>query len=324
MLGFLNLNKSPGFTSHDCVAKVRRLLQMKQVGHGGTLDPDATGVLPIALGRATRLLQFLPTDKAYHGTIKLGITTTTDDLAGEVISRHPVDSTQLDLATINQALLQFHGKIDQIPPKYSAIQVDGKRLYDLARSNIAVDIPVRQVEIFEIKILSWRPGEFPELDVEIACGAGTYIRSIARDLGAVLGTGGTLAALTRTSSAGFSLDTSITLDQLATLLEKQSEAPNTQEQPLETWQPISPQIALAHLPQVILPAPLAKRWTQGQKIPYTPIINLSGEFIRVAGEDGNLLGISQVLGNPLQHLEELSPESVVLVPKVVLVPGTKD
>ncbi len=315
MLGFLNLNKSPGFTSHDCVAKVRRLLHMKQVGHGGTLDPDATGVLPIALGRATRLLQFLPTDKAYHGTIKLGITTTTDDLAGEVISRHPVDSTQLDLATINQALLQFHGKIDQIPPKYSAIQVDGKRLYDLARSNIAVDIPVRQVEIFEIKILDWRPGEFPELDVAIACGAGTYIRSIARDLGAVLGTGGTLAALTRTRSAGFSLDTSITLDQLANLLEKQ---------PLETWQPISPQVALCHLPQVILPAPLGKRWTQGQKIPHVPIINLSGEFIRVAGEDGNLLGISQVLGNPLQHLEELSPESVVLVPKVVIEPGTKN
>jgi tRNA pseudouridine55 synthase len=318
MLRFLNLNKSPGFTSHDCVAKVRRLLHMKQVGHGGTLDPDATGVLPIALGRATRLLQFLPTDKAYHGTIKLGITTTTDDLAGEVISRNPVDSTQIDLATISQALLQFHGKIDQIPPKYSAIQVEGKRLYDLARSNIDIDIPVRQVEIFEIKILAWRSGEFPELDVEIACGAGTYIRSIARDLGAVLGTGGTLAALIRTRSAGFSLDTSITLDQLATLLEKQ---PETQ---LTTWQPISPQVALRHLPQVILPAPLAKRWTQGQKIPHVPIINLSGEFIRVAGEDGNLLGISQVLGNPLMNPEELSPESVVLVPKVVLEPGTKN
>jgi len=319
MLGFLNLNKSPGFTSHDCVAKVRRLLQMKQVGHGGTLDPDATGVLPIALGRATRLLQFLPTDKAYHGTIKLGMTTTTDDLAGEIISRHPVNSTQLDLTTINQALLQFHGKIDQIPPKYSAIQVEGKRLYDLARSNIAVDIPVRKVEIFEIKILDWRSSEFPELDVEIACGAGTYIRSIARDLGAVLGTGGTLAALTRTRSAGFSLDTSITLDQLATILDT-SNHPHTQKQQLETWQPISPEVALSHLPQVILPAPLGKRWTQGQKIPHIPIINLSGEFIRVAGEDGNLLGISQVVGHP----EGLSPESVVLVPKVVLVPGTKN
>lgn len=317
MLGFLNLNKSPGFTSHDCVAKVRRLLRMKQVGHGGTLDPDATGVLPIALGRATRLLQFLPTDKAYHGTIKLGITTTTDDLAGEVISSNPVDP-QLDLATINQALLQFHGKIDQIPPKYSAIQVEGKRLYDLARSNIAVDIPVRQVEIFQIKILDWRSSEFPELDVEIACGAGTYIRSIARDLGAVLGTGGTLAALTRTRSASFSLDTSITLDQLATILDTSND-PNSQQQ-LEPWQPISPQVALRHLPQVILPAPLAKRWTQGQKIPHVPIINLSGEFIRVAGEDGNLLGISQVVGNS----EGLSPESVVLVPKVVLVPGTKN
>ncbi len=297
MLGFLNLHKSQGFTSHDCVAKVRRILRMKQVGHGGTLDPDAIGVLPIALGRATRLLQFLPTDKAYIGTIKLGIVTTTDDLAGEVITSQPV--TDLDLATIPQALEKFQGKISQIPPRYSAIQVGGKRLYDLARTGVAIDVPVREVEIFGIKILDWRPQEFPELDVEIACGAGTYIRSIARDLGEILGTGGTLAALSRTRSAGFSLDDGISLTELETQL--------------ESWQPIAPQIALRHLPELVLPPDLAKRWTQGQKIPHPePSPNLVGEFIRITEDTGDLLGISQIMVSPLD-------QQLILVPKVVLV-----
>ncbi len=302
MQGFLNLYKAQGFTSHDCVAKVRRILRMKQVGHGGTLDPDAIGVLPIALGRATRLLQFLPTDKAYIGTIKLGIVTTTDDLAGEVISSQPV--TDLDLATITQALAKFEGKIFQIPPRYSAIQVGGKRLYDLARAGVAIDVPVRQVEILGIKILDWRPQEFPELDVEIACGAGTYIRSIARDLGEILGTGGTLAALKRTRSAGFSLDDSITLPDLETQL--------------DSWQPIAPQIALRHLPELLLPPDLAKRWTQGQKIPLPePITNLAGEFVRIAEEtkteeNRDLLGISEVMISSLD-------QQLILVPKVVLV-----
>ena len=297
MLGFLNLQKSQGFTSHDCVAKVRRILQMKQVGHGGTLDPDAVGVLPIALGRATRLLQFLPTDKTYIGTIKLGIVTTTDDLAGEVITSQPV--AELNLATITQALEKFHGKISQIPPKYSAIQVGGKRLYDLARSGVAIDLPVREVEILGIKILDWRSQEFPELEVEINCGAGTYIRSIARDLGEILGTGGTLAALQRTRSAGFNLADSITLLDL--------------EAELNSWEPIPPQIALRHLPELILPPDLAKRWTQGQKIPHpAPLTNLSGEFIRISEETGDLLGISQVMISPLD-------QQVILVPKVVLV-----
>ena len=297
MLGFLNLQKSQGFTSHDCVAKVRRILQMKQVGHGGTLDPDAVGVLPIALGRATRLLQFLPTDKTYIGTIKLGIVTTTVDLAGEVITSQPV--AELNLATITQALEKFQGKISQIPPKYSAIQVGGKRLYDLARSGVAIDLPVREVEILGIKILDWRSQEFPELEVEINCGAGTYIRSIARDLGEILGTGGTLAALQRTRSAGFNLADSITLLDL--------------EAELNSWEPIPPQIALRHLPELILPPDLAKRWTQGQKIPHpAPLTNLSGEFIRISEETGDLLGISQVMISPLD-------QQVILVPKVVLV-----
>ena len=124
--GFLNLNKSVGFTSHDCVAKVRRLLNLKRVGHAGTLDPAATGVLPIALGRATRLLRYLPQDKAYHATIRFGLTTATDDLEGNVLSSQSVPWLTLEAVTAKLPL--FEGKIQQVPPNYSAIQVQGKRL----------------------------------------------------------------------------------------------------------------------------------------------------------------------------------------------------
>ena len=172
---------------------MRRLLRLKRVGHGGTLDPAATGVLPIALGKATRLLQFLRQDKAYRATIQLGITTTTDDLEGEIIASQATVGLRRD--QVLRALQLFEGTIQQVPPSYSAIQVQGKRLYDLARAGEKVEVPARTVEVFKIEILDWRPGDFSELDVAIACGSGTYIRAIARDLGASLQTGGTLAAL---------------------------------------------------------------------------------------------------------------------------------
>ncbi|MEO0843648.1 MAG: tRNA pseudouridine(55) synthase TruB, partial [Cyanobacteria bacterium J06643_5] len=208
MFGFLNLDKPFDWTSHDCVAKTRRLLRIKKVGHAGTLDPAATGVLPIAIGKATRLLQYLPSDKAYKATIRLGVQTTTDDLQGEVIHQQFVNG--LNLETVKAALEKFQGKIEQIPPSYSAIQVGGKRLYDLARKGEKIEVPVRTVEVFSIDILDWRESDFPELDVNISCGGGTYIRAIARDLGAVLETGGTLAALRRTVSSGFNLADSMT------------------------------------------------------------------------------------------------------------------
>ena len=212
MQGFLNLNKPAGFTSHDCVARVRRLLRFKRVGHAGTLDPAATGVLPIALGKATRLLQFLPSQKAYQARIRFGVTTSTDDLEGETLTIQSVPELQLE--DIQRILPQFIGKIEQIPPRYSAIQVQGKRLYDLARKGEVVEVPTRTVEVFQIEILNWFPGEFPELDVAIACGSGTYIRSIARDLGSMVKTGATLASLVRTESSGFDLKNSVDLETL--------------------------------------------------------------------------------------------------------------
>jgi tRNA pseudouridine55 synthase len=277
MQGFLNLNKPFGWTSHDCVAKTRKLLRLKRVGHAGTLDPAATGVLPIAFGKATRLLQYLPEEKAYKATIRLGVRTTTDDLEGEIIASQPC--TGLSLELVKSALPQFIGKIEQIPPIYSAIQVQGKRLYNLARQGENVEVPVRTVEVFQIEILDWREAEFPELDVAIACGVGTYIRAIARDLGVALQTGGTLAALTRTQSSGFDLANSLTFSDLETQLQA------------ETFQPILPDTPLQHLPSITLSAISSLKWCQGQRVPVTP--NLGG-FCRVYNEDERFLGIGQL------------------------------
>lgn len=290
MDGFLNLHKPEGFTSHDCVAKLRRLLKLKRIGHAGTLDPAATGVLPIALGRATRLLQFLRSDKAYRATIRFGQTTTTDDLEGKVLTSQP--APDLELQSVQQALPKFQGVIQQVPPAYSAIQVQGKRLYDLARSGVEVAVPSRQVEVFQIQVLGWRSGDFPELELAIACGAGTYIRAIARDLGQMLGMGGTLAALVRTRSSGFELGDSLTFAVLEAQLQQQR------------YQPIAPEVALTHLPPVTLPPDIAKRWCQGQRIAFeTP---QTGDVVRVQTETDQFLGIGAWTG-----------ENLVLSPKLV-------
>ena len=300
MDGFINLKKLPDWTSHDCVAKVRRILQTKKVGHGGTLDPAAVGVLPIAIGKATRLLQYLPVGKAYRAIIRLGVETTTDDLAGEVIYSTPVAA--LTSQQIEAALATFIGEIVQTPPMYSAIQVNGQRLYKLARAGEVVEVPTRQVTIDTIEILNWTPGDFPELEVQIACGGGTYIRSIARDLGVQLDTRGVLAFLERNASCGLQLADSITLEELE------------QQQQAGTFKPISPDRALAHLPKVtLLNAELIKFWSQGKRLPVEqleltpPTAVLSGYF-QVVGEH-QCLGIGE-----FRHIDGAQ----LLVPQTVL------
>ncbi|WP_017659168.1 tRNA pseudouridine(55) synthase TruB [Baaleninema simplex] len=293
LAGFLNLDKPQGWTSHDCVAKVRRLLKLKKVGHGGTLDPMATGVLPIAVGKATRLIQYLPSGKAYNATVRFGVRTTTDDLEGETISVKP--NSGVTLESVRQAIPQFIGSIAQIPPKYSAIQVDGKRLYDLARAGEDVEVPSRQVEISSIDILDWRNGEFPEVDLAIACGGGTYIRAIARDLGEVLGSGATLAQLLRTHSSGFSIAESWTIDRLAETVENNE------------LQLFPPESALKHLPSLSLPETLAQRWRQGQRLQLDDV-QPGSEFVAVFDEMGTFLGVGT--WKPNQALPVLAPKMV--------------
>jgi tRNA pseudouridine55 synthase len=283
--GFINLQKLPDWTSHDCVAKVRRILNMKKVGHGGTLDPAAVGVLPIAIGKATRLLQYLPEGKGYRAIIRFGVQTTTDDLAGEIVYSEPVPS--LTVAQIRAVIPEFVGEVLQTPPIYSAIQVNGQRLYKLAREGKVIEVPTRTVTISRIEILNWTSGDFPELEVQIACGGGTYIRSIAHDLGVKLGTQGVLAFLERNASCGLQLSNSITLEELA------------QQQQAGIFEPILADRALAHLPTVTLgDAKLIKFWGQGKRLPLSqitliPIDSMLSGFFKVIGEE-RCLGVGEI------------------------------
>ena len=251
MFGLINLNKPAGFTSHDCVAKLRKLLNTKKVGHGGTLDPAATGVLPVAIGKATRLLQFLPESKAYRARIRLGVTTTTDDLEGEVIQS--TTEVNLEDSQIITSLNKFIGTIEQVPPIYSAIKKDGKKLYELARKGEQITVAPRTVKITKIELLNIDRTNGYEIEVNINCGAGTYIRSIARDLGEQLGVGGTLASLVRTQSCGMQLDNSVTFAEIETSLQQQ------------TFTLIEPSLVL-NLDAVYLSDRDSQLWSQGQLI----------------------------------------------------------
>lgn len=297
LLGFANLNKPAGVSSHDCINRVRRSLGIKRVGHGGTLDPLATGVLPVAVGRATRLLRFLPEGKAYRATIRLGVRTATDDLEGEALERQPVPA--LDAETIAATLARSEGEIAQQPPAYSAIKQHGKRAYELARAGQAVAIPARTVRLDRIRLLDWRVAPQPELKVAIDCGPGTYVRALARDVGAALGTVGTLAALVRTASCGFELEQSVPPEQL----ERQASEGSVALVP--------PERGLAHLAAVVLPSREARRWCQGQTLAQPASIGQPGAFVRVQDEGGGLLGIGKLA----------AAETLLLKPEVVLAPG---
>jgi tRNA pseudouridine55 synthase len=212
--GFLVVDKAPGMTSHDVVAISRRALGTRKVGHAGTLDPMATGVLVIGFGNGTRLLQYITEgDKSYTATIVLGASTTTDDHEGEILTTS--DASQVSDEDIQRILGSMVGEIMQRPTNVSAIKVDGKRAYDRARSGEEFELPSRKVTISQLDILKIRHKESVTLvDIEVTCSAGTYIRAIARDLGAELGVGGHLNVLRRTRVSGFTLDQSIEVDQL--------------------------------------------------------------------------------------------------------------
>jgi tRNA pseudouridine55 synthase len=212
--GFLVVDKAPGMTSHDVVAIGRRALNTRKVGHAGTLDPMATGVLVLGFNNGTRLLQYITDgDKSYTATIVLGASTTTDDHEGEIIST--ADATQVSDEDIKRILGAMVGEIMQRPTNVSAIKVDGKRAYDRARSGEEFELPARKVTISQLDILDIRRKQATTLvDIAVTCSAGTYIRAIARDLGAELKVGGHLNVLRRTRVAGFTLDQAVDIAQL--------------------------------------------------------------------------------------------------------------
>lgn len=224
MDGILPLWKERGMTSHDCVFKLRKILQTKKVGHGGTLDPDVDGVLPICIGKGTKVIEYLQdSGKIYEGEITLGFSTTTEDRSGDVVETKMVDSP-LSEDEVDQMMATFIGKIKQVPPMYSAVKVNGKRLYEYARAGETVERPEREVliESFkrtteliydeENKTQSWR--------FQVTCGKGTYVRTLAVDLGGKLGYPAHMSDLTRLASGGFSVGQAVTLAQVSELMEK--------------------------------------------------------------------------------------------------------
>lgn len=209
--GLVVVDKSPGMTSHDVVSRVRRLAGTRKVGHAGTLDPMATGVLVLGVDRATRLLGHLMlTEKAYDATIRLGVSTTTDDAEGEVTAS--ASTGAVDPAEVRTALARFVGHIEQVPTAVSAIKVDGKRAYARVRDGEQVELKARPVTIHELVV---HEVALPDVRVSVRCSSGTYIRAIARDLGAALGVGGHLTALRRTAVGSFDLGVARTLEELA-------------------------------------------------------------------------------------------------------------
>ncbi|MDD2502429.1 MAG: tRNA pseudouridine(55) synthase TruB [Clostridia bacterium] len=212
MTGIINVLKPPGMTSSDVVVFLRRELEIKKVGHTGTLDPEAAGVLPICLGKATRISDYIMQgDKVYCCHLKLGLSTDTSDLTGNIISKNNAIPS---LEKIKEALKVFQGEQNQTPPMYSAIKLDGKKLYELARKGIEVERKPRKILIRESRFLSFTPPDIVQF--ETTCSKGTYIRSLCRDIGSWLGCGGTMQHLIRMASGSFSLENSHTLDEILT------------------------------------------------------------------------------------------------------------
>ena len=270
--GFVNIDKPAGLTSHDVVARLRRLAGQRRVGHGGTLDPAATGVLPIGLGEATRLLPYLVEGrKRYLATIELGRTTTTDDAEGTIVAEGPVPPLTID--QLEQALAAITGTIQQVPPMYSAIQVGGQRMYDLARQGQTITLAARPVEIEQIAIVDWRS---PLLQLDIRCGKGTYIRAIARDLGAALGCGAHLRTLRRSAVGPLTLREAV---PLAELLDDPAR--------LQTAL-LLPDVAVADWPRVDLHEADAQRVRHGLPLDLPP---QAAEQIRAHAPDTRLLAL---------------------------------
>lgn len=215
MNGIIIINKPKGFTSFDVVAKLRGILKTKKIGHTGTLDPDATGVLPVCVGKATKVVELLSDrDKSYLCTLRLGITTDTEDMTGKILTDETNKASSLDEAFVRSAILSFEGDYNQIPPMYSALKVNGKKLYELAREGKEIERKARPVFISKIDI---KEIKLPEVIMEVTCSKGTYIRTLCADIGTKLSVGGAMASLHRTRVGTFGIDEALSLEEVEQL-----------------------------------------------------------------------------------------------------------
>lgn len=217
MQGILIINKPQGYTSQDVVSKVKKILNVKKAGHTGTLDPMATGVLPVLIGEYTKLSKYLiEHDKTYVAKLKLGLKTDTGDLEGNVIEEKEFDKSILEKSNVENVLKSFLGKQKQIPPMYSAIKINGKKLYEYAREGIEVEVEPRDIELYKLNLLSI---ENDEIEFEVSCSKGTYIRVVCEDIAKTLGTIGTMSSLNRTIVDKFNISQAITFEELEAIKE---------------------------------------------------------------------------------------------------------
>ena len=224
MNGVIIVNKPTGITSQDVVTEIRKSMKIKSVGHTGTLDPLASGVLPILISKGTRISKYLiDHDKEYIATLKLGIKTSTGDITGDVIETKKVPESALEIENLKDVLECFKGKQQQIPPMYSAIKVDGRKLYEYARLGQKVEVKPREITIYDIELLDINM-ESEEIKFRVACSKGTYIRTLCEDMAEELGTVGTMSALVRTKVGTFTLEQAIDLENLKTLLNEEIES----------------------------------------------------------------------------------------------------
>ena len=288
--GFLLVNKPQGYTSFDVIARLRGILKQKKLGHGGTLDPNVTGVLPVFVGRGTKAIDMLSNhDKKYTATFRLGLETDTQDIWGEVIKEN---EPERDIEKIKTCVLSFKGKQSQLPPMYSAIKVNGVRLYDLAREGKVVPREKREIEIYDIDFLGKTQNE-DEYKITVYCSKGTYVRTICADIGALLGCGATMTSLVRTMAHGFELSECITLDEI--------QAAADENRAEELIKPVSE--LFSELPPIVLNESQEKMYRNGVSLDPkrvsgviydTAYVIAEWQKYAVFKENGVFLGIGQV------------------------------
>ena len=283
MEGIIPLYKPKGMTSHDCVFKLRKILKMKRIGHTGTLDPEVTGVLPICIGKATKVAEYI-TDagKTYEGEVTLGFSTTTEDASGEVVETRKVDRVILK-SEIIEMLHTFTGTIRQTPPMFSAVKVNGKRLYEYARQGIEIERPTRLVTIYSIELLddSLINGETTSFRFRVACSKGTYIRTLAVMIGEALGFPAHMSELSRIKSATFSLSDCFTLEEIETRMSDGSITDILY--PIET--------ALTHLPKYRINDKITEKVKNGAVLPIPDHFKKEDHLLVLESEDGKALAI---------------------------------
>ena len=291
--GILPLNKSAGMTSFDAVRAVRRVLGERRVGHAGTLDPSATGLLPICVGQATRLVDFLHQQpKRYHCVVRLGERSDTMDLEGTV--SHVADASHVTEPAVRAALVRFEGDVQQVPPMHSAVRHDGRHLYELAREGVEVEREPRTVHIGSIRVIAFRGGPIAEAELDVVSGKGAYMRVLASDLGDLLGTGGLLSWLERTSYGPMTITDSVTLEQLEAMEDPGSAL-------------LGPDVAVGYMPRVDLPPQLAVQVRRGQSVwlARVPEPRPRGA-VRAHGPEGELICVGELAGTMLRPTKVLA------------------